>query len=906
MKFNYKLHRICGASYGTPNATNSSSPGSSVGANIIYTASGNTLLSPVSNRIQVINLLSNSVKTLPCEARSNIRTIALSPDDRFLIVIDVENHAVLINFRRSIILHRFQFKKSVKVCQFSPCGQFFAVGQDKHIQVWHSPGLRREFTPFILHRTYTGLGDTVLSIRWSSDSSVIIGASIGVARIWTLHTVNGYVPFTLSGHKSAVIGAYFDGATGINDRLRSAYTISSDGSVAVWNCMYPDEVEGNVGEDGQKLLMGSSAAVDFFNGNDAAQTALTEGGGLVYNNSGSSIPQAQHLVGSKWIVKGRHYFHQDSDVTCTSHSPKHNLLVVGFASGLFGLYELPSMSNIHTLSISNQVIHSVSINKTGEWLAFGCPSAQQLLVWEWRSETYIIKQSGHAYGMRCMAYSPDGVVVATGGEDGSIKLWNVNSGFCYCTMTSHKGPITAIKFAKPSVIMSSSLDGTVRAHDLHRYRNFRTYTTPTPVQFSSLAVDPAGEVVVAGTMIDFHIYTWNVTSGTILDVLTGHVGPVSELSFHPKRGTLASASWDGTVKVWDLFSGSNVEPESIRHAQDVICCSFRPDGDQLCTGTIGGLLSFWNVEDNRLMCEIDGKKDIAGGRKINDRMTSKNNASSKYFTSVCYSADGSCVLAGGNSKYVCIYEISQKILLKKFQVSFNRSLDGILDELNSKNLGDGGPIDALNNSDDEGKSSSHLPGAKRGDDGSRKSMVEVITMQVSFSSTGREWATVSNEGLHIYSLDDDMIFDPISLTEAITTGAVQSNLKSGNYADALLMSLHLNEFTIVKQVLEETPYTSIPHVVRSIGTEHLERLLQFISKVMIDTPHIEFYLQWCLEIIQIHGSYMEKQRGNLMRAFRSMNKSIQTQQDEIKKICDENSYALDFLVTQATMNTNTQ
>jgi hypothetical protein len=38
-------------------------------------------------------------------------------------------------------------------------------------------------------------------------------------------------------------------------------------------------------------------------------------------------------------------------------------------------------------------------------------------------------------------------------------------------------------------------------------------------------------------------------------------------------------------------------------------------------------------------------------------------------------------LAGGNSKYVCIYEVSQRILLKKFQISYNRSLDGVLDEV---------------------------------------------------------------------------------------------------------------------------------------------------------------------------------------------------------------------------------
>ena len=66
---------------------------------------------------------------------------------------------------------------------------------------------------------------------------------------------------------------------------------------------------------------------------------------------------------------------------------------------------------------------------------------------------------------------------------------------------------------------------------------------------------------------------------------------------------------------------------------------------------------------------------------MNDRMTADNNTSSRYFTSVCYSADGACVLAGGNSKFICIYEVSQQILLKKFQISFNRSLDGVMDEV---------------------------------------------------------------------------------------------------------------------------------------------------------------------------------------------------------------------------------
>ena len=174
-------------------------------------------------------------------------------------------------------------------------------------------------------------------------------------------------------------------------------------------------------------------------------------------------------------------------------------------------------------------------------------------------------------------------------------------------------------------------------------------------------------------------------------------------------------------------------------------------------------------------------------------------AASKHFTSVCYSADGTCVIAGGNTEFVCIYELSQKILVKKFVISSNRS------EFN--------PVADVDMATEYG-SSVHLPGAKRADDGTRKTGQEVITMQVSFSSTGREWAAVSNEGLLIYTLDDDMVFDPISMTEDITPKRVLSNLFEGKHAVALLISLHLNESTLVKQVIEGTPYDMIVHVVK--------------------------------------------------------------------------------------------
>ena len=52
------------------------------------------------------------------------------------------------------------------------------------------------------------------------------------------------------------------------------------------------------------------------------------------------------------------------------------------------------------------------------------------------------------------------------GEDGTVKLWNSQSGFCYVTLPkSHTAAITAVEFANPTVVLSASLDGTVRAHE---------------------------------------------------------------------------------------------------------------------------------------------------------------------------------------------------------------------------------------------------------------------------------------------------------------------------------------------------------------------------------------------------------------------------------------------------------
>lgn len=557
----------------------------------------------------------------------------------------------------------------------------------------------------------------------------------------------------------------------------------------------------------------------------------------------------------------------------------------------------------------------MTINQSGEWLAFGSSKHGQLLVWEWQSESYILKQQGHLDSMNSLVYSPDGQKIVTTADDGKVKVWDVKSGFCIVTFTEHTSGVTACEFAKKgSVLFTASLDGSIRAWDLIRYRNFRTFTAPSRLSFSSLAVDPSGEVVCAGSPDSFDIHVWSVQTGQLLDQLSGHEGPVSSLAFASDGNHLVSGSWDRTVRIWSIF-GRTQTSEPLQLMSDVLSVAFRPDGLQVAASTLDGQLSFWSVNDAMQEGGVDGRRDVSGGRKISDRQTAANVAGTKSFNRITYSADGSCILAGGNSKYICLYDVGTGSLIKKFTVSVNTSLDGTQEFLNSRNLTEAGPralIDETGEaSDKEDRIDRTLPGAKRGDSGARTTRPEVRVMSVDFAPTGRAFCAASTEGLLIYSLDTDFIFDPFDLDITITPSSILATLEAAQKAaasdavdeentflKALIMAFRLNESKLIRAVYEAIPPSDIPHVVRSVPTVYLPRLLRFVAHAADETPHLEFNLMWIESLFSCHGRYFKDNSGTFAPELRAVSRAVDDIRDNLKRLTEKNLYDLNYLLSK--------
>lgn len=205
---------------------------------LLFTPDGQTLLSPVGNRVTVFDLVkygksvlfckpvlarpfidycSNKSYTLPYSHRRNISRIALNPQGNLLLSIDEDGHAILANFPRRIALHHFTFKGAVSALSFSPTGRHFAIGLGRFLEIWKTPSVAGsqgkdgiEFAPFVRHHRHAGHHDTIKSLQWSSDSRFILSASKDLtARIWSLNPEEGFVPTTLGGHRKAVLGAWF-------------------------------------------------------------------------------------------------------------------------------------------------------------------------------------------------------------------------------------------------------------------------------------------------------------------------------------------------------------------------------------------------------------------------------------------------------------------------------------------------------------------------------------------------------------------------------------------------------------------------------------------------------------------------------------------------------------------------
>ena len=806
-----------------------------------------------------------------------------------------DGEIVLISLISRSVLHRLRTNRAINCIKFSPDSKHFAITKEDSAFVYSAPGpFSREYNPFCMERVLKGAYNDTTCLAWSSCSRFIaVGSKDMSVRIYSLENFVNFSVCSLGGLSDSCVGAFFE------TNSLDCYSVSKGGHLLVWESNIGiEDLVPSTGDEGKKNQKKNRKKNSEPEEDDVEDEQTEKTKTITAEEADTEISRVVYKRSSRHFLKDHLEAEKGSrpELSCADYHQKSKILVVGFSSGAFLLFSLPDVSLVHSLAISDQTISSVSFNAPGDWIALGCPDQGQLLVWEWQSETYVMKQQGHGSDMAAIAYSPDGAVLATGGHDTKIKLWTVSTGFCFVTFSEHQAAVTGLVFTpNGKVVVSSSLDGTVRAFDMTRYRNFKTLTTPRPVQLSCVSVDSSGDLIAAGGQDVFEVYLWSMTTGRLVEVLGGHEGPVGGVGFSPSPTStmLATVSWDKTLRIWDAISATATR-EVVELASDGLALAWRPDGQRVSVATLQGHLVTFDARSGSQVGSINGRRDLGGGKADTDKISAKKKRENAHFTSLCYSADGATLLAAGQSKHICIYHVEESLLLKKFEITQNRSFQAMDETINRRKTTEFGPLANIEDRDDG--TNLKLPGTKNADMSSRTLRLEVRVSALQFSPTGRSFSSVTTEGLLVYSLDRHLVFDPLNLSLDITPQKIRKELECKNYLKSLVMSLKLSEKHLIRQCVESIPHENISLVTQQLNLSYLPSLLTFIAEEAEVSRHIQFYLRWTKSLLYNHGSYLKTESRKFTPVLNLLIKSLTRKSEELSKICDYNKYTMEYLI----------
>ena len=814
-----------------------------------------------------------------------------------LVAANEDGEIILISLISRSILHRLRTNRNINAIKFSPDSKRFVITKEDSAFVYSAPGPHsREYNPFCMERVLKGAYNDTTCLAWSSCSRFIaVGSKDMSVRIYSLEKFSNFNVCSLGGLSESCVGAFFE------TNSLDCYSLSKSGHLLVWesNIGIEDLIPGVRNQQIKKKKERNPEDDE----DDITEDQHEKAEVLTADDNDTEVSRVVYKRAARHFLKDHLETEKGSrpDLTCADYHQKTKILVTGFSTGAFLLFSLPDCSLVHSLAICDQTIFSVRFNLPGDWIVLGCPDLGQLLVWEWQSETYVMKQQGHGSDMTCLCYSPDGSLLATGGLDTKIKLWTCSTGFCFVTFSEHQAAVTGLVFTNNGkVVLSSSLDGTVRAFDMARYRNFKTLTTPRPVQLSCVSVDSSGDLVAAGGKDVFEVYIWSLTTGRLVEVLGGHDGPLGGVAFSPSptSSMLATVSWDKTLRIWDAISATATR-EVIQLASDGLALAWRPDGQMVSVATLQGHIVTFDARSGSQVGSINGRRDLGGGKSDTDKITAKKKREGAHFTSLCYSADGSTLLAGGQSKHICIYHVDESLLLKKFEITQNRSFQGMDETINRRKITEFGPL--ANIEDRDGGTGLKLPGTKVADMSSRTVRLEVRVSGLQFSPTGRSFSGVTTEGLLVYSLDRHLVFDPLNLTMDITPQKIRKELDSKNYLKCLVMSLKLAEKPLIRQCVESIPHDNISLVAQQLNLAYLPSLLTFIAEESESSRHIQFYLKWTKSLLYSHGSYLKSESKKFTPVLNLLIKGLSRKFADLSKVCDYNKYTVEYLVAQSEM-----
>ncbi|HSM81376.1 MAG TPA: hypothetical protein VLS96_06805, partial [Nodosilinea sp.] len=240
-----------------------------------------------------------------------------------------------------------------------------------------------------------------------------------------------------------------------------------------------------------------------------------------------------------------------------------DFIAMGGEDGMVQVWQASTGLPVFTMQAHSTYIFALAFSPDGQVLATG---SMDTGIKFWDMATGHCLQTWHYDHPWELTFSPDGSVLAgsLGDTSRSILLWNWRTGEVLQTLTGHSGPANGVAFApRPialapgepprRILVSCGQDGLVKVWDIDSGECLHTMAEHRSMCWA-LAMHPAGDCF-ATSSFDHTVKLWDIATGICLRTLRGHTAEVCGVHFSPDGQLVASAGSDRTLRLWDVASG---------------------------------------------------------------------------------------------------------------------------------------------------------------------------------------------------------------------------------------------------------------------------------------------------------------------------------------------------------------